>query len=194
MKNTGWIILAIAAVGLILFFIGKTVKDKVSDIGTGVNDFIAETPIGWAFGVRSSEAKKAFKKIKTLPWLRHWFIEKANAKYNTSSYILDGFPDSGTNYLTQNNIAYSIIGQTTILAALILDNSKRALEYIEMIDNQVQAAQVGFAVYNINGKDFAEVVNWLSDEAMIEAADHLSNLRTGVKLKANGHELSKLTV
>lgn len=181
-----------AFVIIVLMVVIKKMKEGLNDAGDSIVDVTGLPPS--VTGVRSTAAKAAIRKIKSLPYLKHAFIEKANAKYNTSSYTLNAFPDNGTNYLTHNLIADGIRGQATILGALVFENSNKALEFIQQIGNQVQAAQVGFALWNLNGKDFSETILWMSDEALIEAADYLYNLPTGVFIKANGHQLTKLTV
>lgn len=174
-NNSTFIVIAIllAVVVVIYLMYRAAIKAGQKALDTGQN-LIANTPLGWLGGIRTVEGQEAANKILNLRILKNNFAVAVNDKYNTSAYHLVYM---GTQ--KSNDLAKQIVNANSLVPGGFFDDSRKALDAILQIKNQIQCLEVVHSYYMAVQKDLSEGLQWLSDDAMIKAYNHLSKLRTG---------------
>lgn len=177
-KSIITVLILVIILAAVIYFVIKSIKKAGSNLVAATNDVVANSVIGDIIGVRSTAAKKAFARLMALPFLKHNWITKANAKYNTSGYelILPFTTQQATDY------ARDLKASKAIISTDYTNDNNRALGVLMTLQNWVEAAQVADAYYNIgNHQDLNRGLAWMSNDALVEAADYLESIPTGVK-------------
>lgn len=176
----------VVVIVLILKKIKNTTVSLVDATKGFINDEIANSPVGAIMGNRTRAAQDAFDSMQKMKFLNHDWIAKANAKYNRLGYSMPAHltTEEATNY------ARALKASRAIVSTDYTNDNERALGVIRSIVDEVQAAQIADAYYNIgNHKNLARGLAWMSNDALVEANNVFSNLPSGVYL--GGHEIPK---
>lgn len=185
-QNRIFVLVVVVAIIIILFVVIKKIKDSFVSLKNETNDIVANSPLGQIIGNRTVAAENAFSKMMKMPFMKHTWITKANAKYNTAAYQM---PEHLTTQQA-TDYARDLKASKSILSTDYTNDNNRALATLMTLRNWVEVAQVAEAYYNTGSpKDLNRGLAWMSNDALVEAADYLSSLPTGVY--QYGAQLSK---
>lgn len=189
-----FLIVAGIVVAIIVIIMNKIKSGVVTlaDATKGfINDEIANSPVGAIMGNRTRAAQDAFDNMQKMNFLNHDWITKANKKYNRAGYSLP------THLSTQEATDYAraLKASQAVISTDYTNDNERALGVLRSLVDEVQAAQVADAYYNIGKhKNLARGLAWMSNDALVEANAIFSKLPSGVYLGGTEIPRDQITV